>query len=80
MYLMVPLSGSFFMVEELPRSFQKIVLWIPTVSCNELFREGFLGTDWRWHYDIPYVVVFNMVLTLLGLAQVRYVSRKLILE
>jgi capsular polysaccharide transport system permease protein len=80
MYLMVPLSGSFFMVEELPRAFQQAVLWIPTVSCIELFREGFLGTDWRWHYDIPYVVVFNMVLTLLGLAQVRYVSRKLILE
>ena len=80
MYLLIPLSGSFFMVDELPPRFQAVVLWVPTVSCTELFREGYLGTAWKWHYDIPYVVIFNMVVMLLGLAQVRYVSRKLILE
>ena len=80
MYLLIPLSGSFFMVDELPQGFQQVVLWVPTVSCVELFREGYLGTQWKWHYDIPYVVVFNMLVMLLGLAQVRYVSRNLTLE
>jgi ABC-2 type transport system permease protein/capsular polysaccharide transport system permease protein len=80
MYLLIPLSGSFFMVDELPKSLQTVVLFIPTVNCTELLREGYLGNQWRWHYDIGYVVSFNMFVMLLGLAQVRYVSRNLSLE
>ncbi len=79
-YLMIPLSGSFFIVDALPKAFQNLVLWNPTVNCTELFREGFFGASHTWHYSIEYVVVFNMMLTLLGLAQVRYISRNLVLE
>lgn len=79
-YLMVPLSGSFFIVESLPTNFQKIMLLNPTVSCAEMFREGFFGKSYIWHYDIGYVVIFNMVLTLMGLSQIRYISKKLVLE
>jgi capsular polysaccharide transport system permease protein len=80
MYLLIPLSGSFFMVDTLPPQMRSVVMWIPTVSCTELLREGYIGAAWKWHYDIAYVVVFNMVVMLLGLAQVRYVSRNLTLE
>lgn len=79
-YLMIPLSGSFFIVESLPKAFQSAALLIPTVNCAEMFREGFFGTSYVWHYDIGYVVIFNMALTLLGLSRVCYVSRNLILE
>lgn len=79
-YLMIPLSGSFFFVSALPEAYQNLVLLNPTVNCAELFREGFFGTSHRWYYDINYVVMVNMVLTLLGLAQVRYVSKNLALE
>ena len=79
-YLMIPLSGSFFVVDALPKALQGVALLNPTVNCAELFREGFFGNTYNWHYDIEYVVIFNMVLTLLGLSQVRYVSRNLILE
>ncbi len=68
------------MVESLPKAFQGIALLNPTVNCAEMFREGFFGTSHVWHYDIEYVVIFNMVLTLLGLSQVRSASRNLILE
>ncbi len=39
-YLMIPLSGSFFMLETVPEKFRALLLWIPTVSCAELVREG----------------------------------------
>jgi ABC-type polysaccharide/polyol phosphate export permease len=78
-YLMIPLSGSFFIVDMLPTAFQKLVLLNPTVSCAELFREGFFGPVYQWHYNIDYVIFVNMVLTLVGLIQVRYVTKNLVL-
>jgi ABC-type polysaccharide/polyol phosphate export permease len=79
-YLLLPLSGSLFMVDPLPPAAQKLALYMPTVSCIELFREGFLGTTHRWHYDLGYVVVFNTVLMLLGLAEIKHMSRHLTLQ
>jgi ABC-type polysaccharide/polyol phosphate export permease len=79
-YLLIPLSGAFFMVESLPPALRPVVLLNPTVHCNEIFREGFFGSEHVWHYDVGYVVTFSMILGLLGLAQVRHVSRKLVLE
>jgi capsular polysaccharide transport system permease protein len=71
MYLLVPLSGSFFMVEALPPSLREAALINPTVHCAEMFRAGYFGPGHVWHYDILYVVTANMVLTLLGLSLVR---------
>jgi len=71
MYLLIPLSGSFFMVESLPPSLREAVLINPTVHCAEMFRAGYFGPGHVWHYDILYVVSVNMVLTLLGLSLVR---------
>lgn len=80
MYLLIPLSGSFFMVESLPPAFREIVLYNPTVNCAEMFRAGFFGPTHEWFYSVSYVVTFNMVLTFLGLIQVRYVSKTLVLS
>jgi capsular polysaccharide transport system permease protein len=80
MYLLIPLSGSFSMVAALPPAFRDILLINPTVHCNELLRAGFFGPGHEWFYSVGYVIVFNMALTLLALAQVRYVSRTLVLS
>jgi ABC-type polysaccharide/polyol phosphate export permease len=79
-YLLLPLSGSLFMVDPLPPAIQKLALLMPTVSCIELFREGFFGTSAKWHYDLGYVTVFNLLLMFFGLAEVRHMSRNLTLE
>jgi ABC-2 type transport system permease protein/capsular polysaccharide transport system permease protein len=79
-YLLLPLSGSLFMVDPLPPVFQKLALLMPTVSCIELLREGFFGTSAKWHYDLGYVAVFNLVLMFFGLAEVRHMSRNLSLD
>lgn len=80
MYLFLPLSGAFFIVDMLPKSFQEVALLLPTVHCCELFREGFFGNQITWHYDLTYLMSFNLILTALGLAQVRYISRTMALD
>src|SRR5258706_7187741 len=49
-YLFLPLSGAFFMVTWLPKYAQNLVIWIPTVSCVELLREGLFGVGVIAHY------------------------------
>jgi capsular polysaccharide transport system permease protein len=75
-YLMIPLSGSFFMADSLPEQARDILLYIPTVNCAEIIREGYFGPGYRWHYDYNYLLAVNSALLLLGLAQVRDMSRK----
>jgi ABC-type polysaccharide/polyol phosphate export permease len=50
-------------------------MYIPTVNCTEMIREGYFGTAYRWHYDYNYLLAMNAVLLLFGLAQVRDMSR-----
>ena len=80
MYLLIPLSGSFSMVSALPPAFRDALLFNPTVHCNEMMRDGFFGPGHEWLYSVGYVIVFNMALTLLALAQVRYVSRTMVMS
>lgn len=73
---MIPLSGSFFMMESLPQQAREILMYIPTVNCAEIIREGYFGAGHKWHYDLKYLLCVNSALLLLGLAQVRDMSRK----
>jgi capsular polysaccharide transport system permease protein len=75
-YLLFPLSGAMFMVNWLPPAAQKIVLLLPMVHGVEVLREGYFGSMLHAHYDIAYMSTCNLVLTLLGLAQERVVSRQ----
>lgn len=79
-YLMFPLSGAAFLVDALPTKAQEFVLLLPMVHGLEFLREGYFGSQMTAHYDLSYLIVCNLVLTLLGLAQVRNMSRELVLE
>ena len=79
-YLMIPLSGSFFIADKLPERARDLLMYLPTVNCAEIIREGYFGTDYRWHYDYNYLLSVNAALLLLGLAQVRDISRNYTLE
>ena len=74
-YLLFPLSGAGFMVNWLPVSAQNFILFLPMVHGVELLREGYFGSLVHAHYDIPYMAICNLCLTLLGLSQVRVISR-----
>lgn len=69
-YLLVPLSGCFFMLEWIPKSAQNILWYMPFVHCYEMFRAGFFGegitTYWTWWYPI----VWSIILTTIGLSTI----------
>jgi ABC-2 type transport system permease protein/capsular polysaccharide transport system permease protein len=73
-YVLMPLSGIAFVVDTLPQDLQHIALWLPMLNALEFMRDGWFGSMFHAHYDIGYVVIFNLGLTLLGLSFVRQVS------
>lgn len=73
-YLLFPLSGAAFMVSALPPFAQEVVLWIPTVHGVEMVRDGWFGDRALAIYDLGYLILFNLVLTLYGLLQTRQVA------
>ena len=72
-YLMLPLSGVFFMVDWLPSYAQKLVLLNPSVHCFEMVRSGFLGETVTTHFDVGYLTVFCIIMTLLAAAAIYHV-------
>ncbi|MFL6707433.1 MAG: ABC transporter permease [Massilia sp.] len=74
-YLIFPLSGAAFMVDWLPVAGQQVVLALPMVHGVEILREGYFGSAVHARYDLPYMLVCNMLLTLAGLAQLRQLAR-----
>lgn len=74
-YLFLPVSGAFFMVDWLPTRLQPVALYVPTVSLTELLRGAYFGKGLHAHYDLHYVVVVNLVLTLVALTVVKAASR-----
>jgi ABC-type polysaccharide/polyol phosphate export permease len=79
-YILFPLSGAAFMVDWLPTAAQKFVLLLPMVHGIEILREGYFGSAVHAHYDLTYMSIVNLCLTLFGLSQVRVVSRTVIPE
>ena len=79
-YILFPLSGAAFLVSALPDAAQKIVLLLPMVHGVESLREGYFGSAITAHYDMAYMALWNVILTLLGLAQTRKLSRVLVPE
>lgn len=74
-YLLLPMSGAVFMVEWLPPSAQEVVLFFPMVHGVEILREGYFGSSVHAHYDIAYMTMCCLGLTLFGLTQERIISR-----
>lgn len=79
-YLMMPISGLFFMVEWLPEWAQDAAMWVPTVSLFELLRDGQFGDRVTAHYDLAYVGYWILIPHLLGLAGLRIARTRIGLE
>ena len=79
-YILFPLSGAAFLVDALPQAAQEFVLLLPMVHGTEFLREGYFGSKINAHYDLAYMTLLNVGLTLLGLAQTRKIGRILVPE
>lgn len=73
-YILFPLSGAAFLVDALPERAREVVLYLPMLHAVEFIREGYFGSAFRAHYDLSYLIIFNVGLTLFGLSQVRRVG------
>jgi capsular polysaccharide transport system permease protein len=79
-YIMMPISGAFFLVTTLPPQVQEFLLWVPLVHAFELLREGQFGPVYVYRYDIWYLVAWVLGLNLLGLALLRGMRSRIGLE
>jgi ABC-2 type transport system permease protein/capsular polysaccharide transport system permease protein len=79
-YLLFPLSGAAFLVDALPQAAQKYVLLLPMVHGTEYIREGYFGSQITAHYDLQYMALINLTLTVLGLSATRKLGRILVPE
>ena len=70
-YLMLPISGCFFMVAWLPTWVQTMALYVPTVHCYELFRAGLLGESVDTHYSFAFLTTVCLLATAAGLTMMR---------
>lgn len=66
-YMMVPLSGAFYMAAWIPMPYRRYVLMIPFVNTTEMIRGGYLGDKVHVYYDIPYSVAWAAGLMIVGL-------------
>ena len=75
-YLLFPLAGAAFMVDWLPNAAQKVVLLLPMVHGVEMIRDGYFGNTVRTHYDMSYMAMCCLVLSLAALFLVRDAGRR----
>jgi capsular polysaccharide transport system permease protein len=79
-YLILPFSGSLFMVDWLPPSVREYALWSPMVSGVEMLRGGYYGSAVHAHYDAAYLAICSVTLTLVGLCLVPVAVRRVEIE
>jgi len=73
-YLFMPASGAFYTVAMLPQRLQDVAIWVPTVSCTELLREGLFGTGIGAHYNLFYLTALTLSLMIPGLLLTRHLQ------
>lgn len=66
-YIMIPLSGTFYMVHWMPAPVQNALLWMPPVNGVEMIRGGYFGPAAPTYFDPIYVIYVNMLTTAGGL-------------
>jgi capsular polysaccharide transport system permease protein len=71
LYLLVPLSGTFFLADWLPPDVRRVALLLPFLNCAEMIRAGMFGTAINAHYDAAYTFTFDWVMIVLGLLLIR---------
>jgi capsular polysaccharide transport system permease protein len=79
-YILVPLSGTFYMVSWLPPQFRGTVLYIPFIHCIEMIRAGFFGEFTPTFFTFRYPMAWAACLTLAGLFLLRFVRERIDVE
>lgn len=66
-YVMMPLSGAFFVMAMLPKQLRDMFLWVPLAHIFEILRYGWFYSATNRYIDMSYLLGWQIMLTLLGL-------------
>lgn len=66
-YVLIPISGAFYMVSWLPASAQAYIKFIPFVHGIEMIRAGVFGEFVATHYNVPYALFTGAIMIIIGL-------------
>jgi capsular polysaccharide transport system permease protein len=77
LYLTLPISGAFYILEWLPAPVRHWASYVPTVHIFELMREGQFAHFESVGLDVVYPVICSAVLMLLGYLAIAYVRPKI---
>jgi capsular polysaccharide transport system permease protein len=75
-YILIPLSGAFYMVSSLPPIARHYVMYIPFIHCFEWMRGGYFGEFVKVYHNIPYAIAWAAGLTLFGLVVLGFVRNR----
>jgi capsular polysaccharide transport system permease protein len=79
-YVMVPFSGTFFLVQWLTPEAQAFLYYSPPVGAMEMMRHGLFGHLVDPYYNLGVPLCVSLFFTLLGLVLCRRIRRTLIVE
>ncbi len=79
-YILMPLSGAFFMISWIPEPYRTWLNWFPMTHIFELGRHGMFRSASDLYYDIPFLTGCCMLMTVLGLLSVKIVRRHIHLQ
>lgn len=79
-YIMIPLSGSFFLVSALTPTVAEAMLYSPPVHAMEMMRYGIFGPSIDPHFAYFYPLAVCLPLAVIGLLLCRMVRRHLVIE
>lgn len=75
MYITLPLTGAFYMVDWLPVQAREFLLWSPLVNGVEMFRSGLFPEDIPTEWDAGYLALCAFGTTAVGLPLVQYAQK-----
>lgn len=79
-YIMIPFSGTFYLVSSLYPAAAEVALYSPPVHGMEMMRYGVFGPSIDPQYDFIYPLLFCLPCMALGLLLCRIVRRRLVIE
>lgn len=74
-YILLPLSGAFYMIEWLPEPYRTWMSWFPMAQIFELARHGQFETAEATYVMPVYIIGWCLVLTYVGLVAIRILRR-----
>jgi capsular polysaccharide transport system permease protein len=74
-YLMMPISGAFYVLSWVPEPYKSILWYVPFVQIFEMARYGQFYSSPSTYFDVLYLLAVCSVLTFFGLLAVSVVRR-----